>query len=183
VGHGSAVLELPTEELVQRSLKRDTRAFAELIRQDQRAALAVAYALLGDAEAAGDVVQEAMWRAWQRLGELKEPARFAAWLCGIVRNLALDHRRRQRQPPPVPMRPVSSPVDELVDAELGQQLDQALASLDEVSRLIVVLRYYQGLSSKQIAPLLDLSAAAVDMRLSRAREALRAKLASVAEEC
>jgi RNA polymerase sigma factor (sigma-70 family) len=176
-------LESPTEELVQRSLKRDTRAFAQLVGQYERCALAVAYALLGDAEAAGDVAQEAFWRAWQRLAELKEPARFAAWLCGIVRNLAIDHRRRQRQPPPVPMRLVRQPVEELLDAELGQQMDAALASLDETSRLVVVLRYYQGLSSKQIAPLLDLSAAAVDMRLSRAREALRARLAGVAEEC
>lgn len=156
MGHGSAVLESPTEELVQRSLKRDTRAFAQLVGQYERSALAVAYALLGDAEAAGDVVQEAMWRAWQRLAELKEPSRFAAWLCGIVRNQAMDYRRRQRQPPPVPMRPVSSPVDELVDAELGQQMDAALA-LHIYRSELVVLDCMQAARQNYHRPYLTLS--------------------------
>jgi pimeloyl-ACP methyl ester carboxylesterase len=43
---------------------------------------------------AGDVTQDAFLRAWQRLEELKEPGRFGAWLGRIVRNLALDARRR-----------------------------------------------------------------------------------------
>ena len=57
-------------------------------------------------------------------------------------------------------------------------LAEAIESLDEVSRTAVVLRYYENLSSKQIGELLELNATAVDMRLSRARQLLRAKLAA-----
>ena len=65
--------------------------------------------------------------------------------------------------------------------ELGRQerfarVASAIASLDETSRPVVVLRYYEGLSSKEIADLLEMSPAAVDMRLSRARKQLRSLL-------
>ena len=53
----------------------------------------------------------------------------------------------------------------------------ALATLDEQTRCAVVLRYYENLSSRQIGEVLDMSAAAVDMRLSRARNELKQKLA------
>ena len=53
---------------------------------------------------------------------------------------------------------------------------QTLDTLDEVSRSAVVLRYYDGLSSKQIGELLDLAPAAIDMRLTRARRVLRDRL-------
>ena len=46
-------------------------------------------------------------------------------------------------------------------------------SLDEISRPVVVLRYYEGMPSRDIADLLELTPAAVDMRLSRARKQLR----------
>ena len=53
----------------------------------------------------------------------------------------------------------------------------ALATLDELSRTAMVLRYYENMSSKQIAEVVGLAPAAVDMRLMRARQALRERLA------
>src|SRR5688572_15048453 len=81
------------ERLVVRSRTGDPAAFAALIGSVERVALAVAFGVVGEATAAGDVVQEAFLRAWQRLAELKEPAKFSPWLCGIVRNLAIDVAR------------------------------------------------------------------------------------------
>src|SRR5687767_1573632 len=81
------------EQLVVRSRAGDPAAFTALIGSVERVALAVAVGVVGEATAAGDVVQEGFLRAWQRLGELKEPAKFSPWLCGIVRNLAIDVAR------------------------------------------------------------------------------------------
>jgi RNA polymerase sigma factor (sigma-70 family) len=53
--------------------------------------------------------------------------------------------------------------------------------LDETTRMAVTLRYYEGMSAKEIGELLDMSPPAVDMRLSRARSVLREKLADLAE--
>jgi RNA polymerase sigma factor (sigma-70 family) len=141
--------------------------------------------VLADGETAGDAVQDAFVRAWQKLAELRRPERFGAWLCGIVRNLARDERRRCRRELRVRVE-VSSvaqlgcepdPAAECSRKESDQRLAAALAQLDELSRAAVTLRYYEGVSSKEIGKLLDLSAAAVDMRLLRARQFLRERLA------
>ncbi len=174
-------------ELVQQSQRRDPAAFTQLIRRYERMALSVAFAALGgapgDGERAGDVVQEAFIRAWERLADLNEPGSFAPWLCGIVRNLAIDTLRRQRLRPVADpenvdpfQRVASDPHDELDLQEQRRLVAEALQELDETSRPVVVMRYYQDLSSKEIGDALGIAPAAVDMRLSRARQQLRRKL-------
>lgn len=166
-------------ELVQRAQQRDVAAFERLIGLYERTALAVAYGVVGDASESGDVVQEAFVRAWQRLADLKDPQKFAAWLCGIVRNLAVDSRRRGRgarrcdSVEQAARNVVPDPAEELARREAHDQLAWAIAELDDMTRSIVALRYYDGLSSRQIGEIFGLAATAVDMRLSRARRQLR----------
>ena len=174
-------------DLVQRAKHGDSEAFGQLIRIYERVAMAVAYGILEDATAAGDVSQSAFLRAWQRLGDLRESNRFGPWLCGIVRNLAIDQRRRRPAPAPLcddqPIiqqdRWLSDPSDEVCRREDHQIITAAISLLDELSRITVVLRYYQDLSSRQIAALLKTTPEAIDMRLSRARGRLRALLATI----
>lgn len=164
---------------VEQARRRDAAAFGRLIRRYERAALAVAFSVVGDRGEAGDVTQEAFVRAWNRLPDLKEPNKFPSWLCGIVRNLAVDFRRRAK--------PTASlgnferaagldPADALSRKEAFDRLGAAIAELDEISRSVVALRYYDGLSSREIGDLLELAPTAVDMRLSRARRQLRDRL-------
>jgi len=176
-------IELALVDLVTRARDGDGSAFEELIRRHERLALGVAYALLEDAPLAGDVVQEAFLKAWRRLADLSHATSFGAWLCGIVRNLCIDHRRRRKvnvcgieharhETDPR----TSAPGDELGRQELRHRIDTALAALDETTRTAVVLRYYQDLSSREIGAVMGLSPAAVDMRLMRGRQALKEKL-------
>ena len=173
-----------TAQLVSRAKRGDREAFAALIRQYERTALAVAYAATGDAASAGDATQEAFLRAWQRLAALKDDGKFPTWLCGVVRNVALDIRRRQQRDHRLPGREndeeqIIDPAAELERRETRQRIDDALWQLDDVSRTMVVLRYYEGLSSHAIAALLATTSTAVDMRLSRARQTLRTSLEHV----
>lgn len=181
-----------TEELVLRARQRDTEAFALLVRRYERVALSIAFSVLGNADSASDIVQDAFLRAWERIGDLKEPAHFATWLCGIARNLAIDTRRRGRFIKTADESTMdaaaaiggdrdglSNPLDELARRERHELVAAALQSLDEITRPAVILRYYDGLSSKQIGEILQLSPAAVDMRLSRARQQLKTVLAPV----
>ncbi|HXE55412.1 MAG TPA: sigma-70 family RNA polymerase sigma factor [Tepidisphaeraceae bacterium] len=182
-------MDQPGKELVERARRKDAGAFASLISRYERVALSVAYGVVGDAAAAGDVTQDAFVRAWERLADLREPERFGTWLCGIVRNLAVDCLRRQKpaqslgtDEPASEERWTHNPVDEIGRRESRARVAAALASLDEISRPVVVLRYYEGLSSKQIGELLEISPQAVDMRLSRARKQLRFLLGDLASE-
>ena len=174
-----------TAELVVRSRRKDAEAFAQLISRYERVALSVAFAVLGNSDASGDVVQESFLRAWQRIDELKDPRAFGTWLCGIARNLAIDAKRRSKHvklsfdacsaEPGVfaDDRVAGDPLDELSRREQHARVADALAELDELTRSAVILRYYDDLSSKEIAELLQMSPAAVDMRLSRARQQLK----------
>jgi len=175
---GSFELNASSEDLVRAAQNGEPRAFSELIRRYERTALAIAYATAGDGERAGDVVQEAFARAWQKVRTLREPSRFASWLAGIVRNIAVDEQRRRRRHGMEELAvdsadPSATPAQEADRRETRSQVAAALEQLDDISRSAVVLRYYEGLSSKQIADLLDVSPAAVDMRLMRARQELR----------
>lgn len=180
-------MEVPGKELVERARRKDASAFAVLIRLYERVALSVAFGVLGDSTAAGDVVQDAFVRAWERLADLREPDRFGTWLCGIVRNLAVDAVRRRKPTEPIEaaagadgQKWTHNPLDEIGRRERHAKVGAAIASLDEISRPVVVLRYYEGLASKQIADLLEITPAAVDMRLSRARKQLKVLLGDLA---
>jgi len=182
-------METPGKALVERARRKDPEAFAALIRAYERVVLSVAFGVLGDPAAAADLAQDAFIRAWERLDDLREPERFATWLCGIVRNLAIDCLRSRRpvepllgREPAADPRWTHDPTDEVGRREQLAQVAAAIAALDEVSRPAIVLRYYEGLSSRQIAELLETSPAAIDMRLSRARKQLRAILGDLMRE-
>jgi RNA polymerase sigma-70 factor, ECF subfamily len=173
------------DETVRCAAQGDAAAFAELIGRFERTALAVAFSVLGDGDLAADAVQESFLRAWQRLGDLRESERFGPWLCGIVRNQARDTQRRHcremrvraTMPVAVYARRDDDPANGILGREMEGRLMAALDQLDELSRAAILLRYYEGLSTKQIAGLLGCAPTAIDMRLTRARHALRRELA------
>jgi RNA polymerase sigma-70 factor (ECF subfamily) len=176
-------LQLAVVDLVSRARRGDGAAFEELIRRHERLALGVAYGVLHDAQLAGDVVQEAFLKAWRRLGDLSQAGSFASWLCGIVRNLCVDQKRRKRlavcgieEARGEADGKTRDPHEEIGRREQAARITLALESLDELTRSAVVLRYYENLSSKEIGELLGLSSAAIDMRLMRGRQALKEKL-------
>jgi RNA polymerase sigma-70 factor (ECF subfamily) len=168
--------------LVERARQNDPAAFAQLLRIYQRMCLSVAFKVLSDSSAANDVCQDAFIKAWQRLADLREPGHFGTWLCGIVRNLAVDLVRRRKRaeslgltttPAAKAQRWTLDPVDDVCRRESRDMLAGALATLDEPARTALTMRYYDRLPSKKIALALGISADAVDMRLIRARKRLR----------
>jgi RNA polymerase sigma-70 factor (ECF subfamily) len=181
--------------LVERARKGDAAAFAALIARHERACLAIAYAKLRNPDAAGDVVQEAFLKAWQGIKTLGNAASFGAWLGQIVRNLATDLQRTKLRRGQVES--LGTPADGLAadlaadesgnptaiaaGHETARLIEEALSKLDETTREIVTLRYFDGLASREIGAMVGMSPAAVDMRLSRARQELRAMLGSVVD--
>jgi RNA polymerase sigma-70 factor, ECF subfamily len=176
-------VEVADSELASRARTGDSSAFSTLIRRHERAMLAIAYACTGgDSATAADVVQDAFLRCWTRIDTLREPERFAPWLATTVRNLSanairsLSRKVRLAEDHVLDGRPVDAPVDPIEAADTADRVARAIATLDETSAAVVTLRYYEDLPSKQIAELLELTPAAVDMRLSRARQTLKTLL-------
>jgi RNA polymerase sigma factor (sigma-70 family) len=143
----------------------------------------VALHLSGDRQAAEDLVQEATLAAFVSLGRLRDPARFRSWFYGTVVNVTRAWRRRQASRP-VPLddwdavRLIAAPADEAAQRELRWIVTDALRCLPRDSRTVLVLFYYDGLTVRQIAAKLGVTAAAVKSRLHKGRGQLGRLLAA-----
>lgn len=165
-------------ELVRRARQGDERAFGLLVGRYQRAAYAVAYSVTGRHEDAEDAAQESFLVALERLEECRSPERFAGWLMTIVRNRARNLVRREvlRDTDPVPIGAASRTPTPDRDTELWELQDtlrEALQSLPEVQREIVLLHDLEGWKHREIADRIGLPSGTVRSHLHFARKALR----------
>jgi len=145
-----------------------------------RAAWRVALAVLRDASAAEDAVQEAYARVWDARGSIRREVSVRAYLLRAVANTAreiarTENRRRAREDRAG--REGRMPLARRLDAELASRLERSLASLDEGTRLAVELHYGEGLSHAEVASVLELEPAAARKRASRGLARLRELLA------
>lgn len=139
---------------------------------------ALAERLCGEANAADDLAQETWLEVARRTGE---PRSTRAWLGGIVRHVARrvrarDEARRARERAAARAEAMPSSDTLLAQAELQRHVLAAVAALDEASRVVVLLRHYEGCDSVEIARRLGVPASTVRNRLARAHEKLRGKL-------
>lgn len=129
----------------------------------------------GRASEAEDVLQESALRAWRDLARLDRPERFLPWICAIVQHTAIDRGRRER------LR-ASREVPDLPEPERGPSERRRLRLLEAVEALpgplrqVVELAYFADLSYREIAETVEASVSTVNLRLARARAALRAAL-------
>ena len=126
-------------------------------------------------EDAEDLLQDALAQAYARFAQLRQPERFLSWLLSIVRRCHLMRLRQAGRRPRT-----TSPYADIapqapVDAFQANVLD-ALDSLAEPQRALLVLVYMEGLSHDEAADALGIKPTAVRMRLSRARRALRERV-------
>ncbi len=178
------------DQLWHLSLAGDREAFGTIVERHQSLICSLAYSACGNLSRSEDLAQETFLAAWQKLGELREPAKLRAWLCGIVRNLCANAARREqrRGGPPESLEnvaehaaPEADPSAQAVSTEEAQLLWRSLAGLPEIYREPMVLFYRQEQSVAEVASALELSEDAVKQRLSRGRALLREGLAHVVE--
>jgi RNA polymerase sigma-70 factor (ECF subfamily) len=127
--------------------------------------------MLGDPDESQDVAQDAFLKGMTRIDSLKDGSQFASWLIRIAQNLCRDHWRRQQRR----QRLLRENIEELIP-ERGTPLPDlsgALARLPEKYRIPLMLYYFDGQSSENVARALELSRAGAGTRLARARQALR----------
>jgi RNA polymerase sigma factor (sigma-70 family) len=177
------VEEMSDADLVLLARSGDADGFRVLVSRYRAMAMSVALHLSGDRQAAEDLVQEATLAAFVSLGSLRDPARFRSWFYGTVVNVVRAWRRRQAGRPLLlddwdAVRLMADPVDEATQRELRWIVTGALRCLPAASRTVLVLFYYDGLSVREIAERLGVTAAAVKSRLHKGRSQLGQLLAA-----
>jgi RNA polymerase sigma factor (sigma-70 family) len=161
-------------DLIAAARAGNPAAFGTIVERYQRAVLAIAYSAARDRVLAEDIAQDAFLTAWSRIGELRDPERLPAWLCGITRNLARARRRtlHREQPGEVDAPADATPFEALDERQLDVALAGAIARVPEAYREPLVLFYGEQRSAKAVGRALGLSEAAVHQRLSRGRALL-----------
>lgn len=183
---------MTTEPLDLTALRRrDPTAFEQLVETYSPRIYNLALKMLGNPDLAEDILQETFINAYKAIDRFEGRAHVSTWLYRIAHNAVLMRLRKEKSAPhvqslddevdldalPARGRWKDTPERRLLQAELIQKMDEALANLSETLRVVFVLRDVEGLSTAQTAEVLDLSEAAVKSRLHRARLALRAQLA------
>ena len=168
---------------IQRSQLGDREAFGDIVRQYQGIVSGIAYGLLGDFHRSEDVAQETFLVAWSKLDELRDVAKFPAWLCGIARNVAKKHLQRSAKLATISTEEsgdepesLDDPAGRLIREERNRLIWNALERIPENYRIPLILYYRNEESMPEIAAVLECSEEALAMRLSRARKYLRKEL-------
>ena len=178
------------EALVKRHLRGDAQAFAELVARHTAPVFNLAFRLTGDRAEAENVTQEAFLRAYSALPRSRTELAFKPWLFQIAVNLCRDLARKKRpdaftdlaqEDERVPEEEFEDqaplPLDQFEEHELERAVAGAVASLPEIYRVAVTLRYTEELSYEEIAAVLKLPVNTVRTHLFRAKAMLRQSLA------
>jgi RNA polymerase sigma-70 factor, ECF subfamily len=172
-------------QLIDEALHGHADAFGQLVLKYQDRLFNTVFHVLGHAEDARDVVQEALVQAFLKLDTFRRDSAFYTWLYRIAFNVAITHRRRQRPAASLdrarengmePSDVENDPAENLERKESCRQVRRAIARLAEEYRAVVVLREIDGCCYETISEVLDLPLGTVRSRLHRARLQLREHL-------
>lgn len=179
-------------ELVALALRGSADAHRLLVERWQRPILGLLVRMVRDPSLAEDLAQEVFVRAFRKLSTYDPERPFKSWLFKIAHNRAIDHLRLKK-PELVDLEASStdgesswevleapeteSPDRRMESAEMGRELESALAGLRPNYREILLLRFGGELAYHEIADTLGITMASVKVQLHRARKALAAELA------
>ena len=178
-------------ELVSASLSGNRDAFGQIVARYQSLVCSLAFSATGSLSQSEDLAQETFLTAWKQLGNLREPEKLRAWICGIARNLIHNFLRRQGREPshraesleeiseshsPEPL-----PAEQAISKEELTILWRSLERIPKVYREPLVLFYREHQSIEAVAQNLELSEDAVKQRLSRGRKLLHEQVLAFVE--
>ena len=151
----------------------DKDAFATCVTAMQQSLYRVAASYLrGEADRL-DAVCEAVARAWEKRGTLRDERLFATWLTRILIRECVNIQRRQRRTVPVDTLPEQAQEDE---SDAVRSLREAMETLPQRQRTMVVLHYMEDYDVREVARIMGTTRGAVCAGLSRARETLRRRI-------
>lgn len=171
----------------------DRLAYDELVRRHQARVYAVAYRFASNREDALDIAQEALFKAYRKIGSWEPRSGFVPWLLRLTANHAIDHLRRAKrrmntqlanyypdaEAGVVSERQHAQPETRARADEIGEHVHRALDALSSAQRQVFVLRHYEGLQLAEIADAMGCSIGSVKVHLFRAVRKLRQELKDV----
>lgn len=181
--------ETPDQELIDRCLAGRSEAFGLLVERYQHRLYGTLVHVVGSAEQARDVAQDAFLHAFEKLATFRGQSAFYSWLFRIALNAAVSARRKTSRvhksidatreatgDEPIDGHAGAAPWHALHVADRQQMVRKALAELPEEYRTALILKEMDELKYGEIAEILDVPIGTVRSRIHRARQELRNRL-------
>ncbi|MBI5571753.1 MAG: sigma-70 family RNA polymerase sigma factor [Desulfomonile tiedjei] len=173
------------EDLIQALGNGDENALRVLVDRHSAAIYRFSIRFTGDESLAQDIAQEVFLRLYRHARRFVPGTLFKTWLFTIVRNTSIDlarsytyrkaysldeYSQEPERTPPLDADP--DPEERYLSEESAHRVAQAVQSLPEKQRTAVILRYYEGLSAREIAGIMRSTVASVESLLVRAKRSL-----------
>jgi len=160
--------------LVKKAIKGNDKAFLTLFQKYEQDIYRTAFIYVKNESDALDVVQEVAYRSFKYIKNLKEPKYFKTWLIKIAISCSLDNLRKQKNV--IQMKPefeelISGDVNE--DAILTMTMQDLIEQLNEDEKSVIILRFYQDLTIKEVSETLEIPLGTAKTVLYRAINKLR----------
>ena len=165
--------------LVERAKAGDPEAFAEIYERCQPPIYRYIFFRVGDEHAAEDLTAEVFLRAVENIHRFSYRGQpLLAWLYAIARNLVVDHHREKIRPGTLPLDDglpthATSPEESTQRQMTRQELAAAIGELTEEQRMVILLKFVEGLDNEAVASLIGKPVGAVKSLQHRALAALR----------
>ncbi|WP_078543106.1 RNA polymerase sigma factor SigW [Litchfieldia alkalitelluris] len=187
-------METIIKNRIKQVKKGDQNAFAEIVELYKDKVYQISYRMVGNSHEAEDISQEAFLRAYINIHSYDINKKFSTWLFRIATNLSIDRLRKKKPDYYLDAEvagaegltlysqvaaDVIQPDEKLESLELQETIQHAILQLPAKYRSVIVLKYIEELSLKEIGDILDLPVGTVKTRIHRAREALRHQLRNV----
>ncbi len=179
------------KQLVRQAADGDTKAFEQLVVQYQKPVYNLMMRMVGNADDALDLSQEAFLRVWRSLKQFKFESSFSTWLYKLSSNVCIDFLRQKKRAKTVVVElpddaseqmeqpdPTPGPEESVMRADERERICAAMDELEPEYREALTLCAIHGLSYIEIAEVMDVPVGTVKSRVARAREKMRRKLLS-----
>ncbi|MCC3359363.1 RNA polymerase sigma factor SigW [Bacillus sp. REN16] len=187
-------METIIKNRIRQTKNGDQSAYGEIVEFYKDKVFQICYRMLGNRHEAEDIAQEAFIRAYVNIHSYDLNKKFSTWLYRIATNLSIDRIRKKKPDYYLDAELAGSdgltmysqvaadtalPEDELETMELQELIQAEILKLPDKYRSVIVLKYIEEFSLKEIGEILDLPVGTVKTRIHRGREALRNQLRHV----
>ena len=161
-----------TDRLVRKAVRGNIDAYGQLIEQNKAYLYRTAFLYCKDEENAMDIVQDAVLSGFRNIGSLKEPDYFRTWLTRILINAAKEHLRKIVPFESLETTEIAAP-EKGVPVEEKWDLYEAIDTLPEKMKTVVILKYFNDLKLNEIAEAMQIPEGSVSAYLTRAKMLLQ----------
>ncbi len=158
---------------VKKAIKGDDKSFLELINEQSEKLYKIAYSYVKNEQMALDIMQETTYKAYMSIGKLKEPKYFNTWLIKILINESLSSLNKEKHLTHFNNDISEDRTDYISKSENKLDIILELDKIDKKYRDVITLKYFDDLTSKEIAEILEIPLGTVKTYLHRGISSLK----------